>query len=154
MNKEEIKSEIKEKEELIEALKKERDKLIDDLKKCPLSKSEQLENVLSYGNEGGWCMDYTQRGIVENYIADRNRHETIQVQSIIEHAFDSYVCDNFEDQYEMEKLFNFPFNEDNMIERYEKRKEYQYTRIVDKQLYIDLLEDIITEGVKSFEFDW
>lgn len=154
MDKQEIQSLIQEKEALIEALKTERKQLIKDLKNCPLSKREQLQNVLKYGGKDCYCIDYTNGGILESYVEDRQRHQNINIEYVIEYAFDGYICDEFEHQEEMEALFDYPFGKDNIMERYDKRKENRYVRTVGKHEFEDLADDIINANVKSFTYDW
>lgn len=147
--KEEVKNYIKDLESQIQKLEADRADMVKKLKKFPLSKAEQLQNVLNYGGHSCWYLHGNSQ-LLEDYFACRNRHETIQVEDLIYSIIESNICETYEDQKEVEAIFG---NDDYTQEMYENQRKYHKT-FTSKEAFFQLADDIIKENVKSFEYDW
>lgn len=149
--KEEILNEIKEIDRQIEFLQKDKNKRVDELSKLPMDKAEKLQHVLNYGSDNSYLISRTSNGLIDMNLDRYNRHETVDVSDMIEYIMESYYCETYEDHLEiLELLSETPITQ----EKYDDYKEYQYNYAKPKQMFIDMIDDVIKAGVREFEFDW
>lgn len=147
--KEEVKNYIKDLESQIQKLEADRADMVKKLKEFSLSKAEQLQNVLQYGDHSTSYLHGNSQ-LLEDYFDKCNRYETIDVDDLICSIFEHNICETYEDQREVEILFG---DDDFTIERYENHRKY-FNTFVSKEAFFQLADDIIKENVKSFEYDW
>ena len=136
----------------IEALGKSKKELVEQLLSIKdLTKGEQIQNILDYGSHYNWIIDFTYGGILEDYVADRDRHTTIELHDVLDNI-GYYYAPTFEEHLEVLKMFGI--EKDFTKDKFDYFKEGKYSKERSMKDFEDLWNDIVKGGVSSFRFDW
>lgn len=153
MTRELILENLKQTEEKISKLQKHKEKLFQDLNKFPnLTDKEKLFDIMNYGSEKSWVINFTEDGLIHEYLQNLEYRGTeVSVKEMVESILEDNICDNLEDTNEILNLFSFKIlNED----EFEEVESKSYTEIRSKQDFLDMVEDIIEAKCSTFKFDW
>jgi len=144
MTREEIIKEIEETEERLRELK---NKLITT---PTTSLKEKFQNVFVKGNSTDYLIKITPDGIIDNYIENHNRYETVYLEELVDNIPYYYLVNNYKDYLEILDILGVDeddiLDEKEYLESSRKRKPKQY--------FLDFINDVIKAGVSEFKIDW
>lgn len=153
MKKEELQKEIQKIDQQISELETVKKEFVTELLGLDSTKGQKIQNILDYGGHNYWLIDYTRGGILEKYIADHDRHTTIEMDGIMDGIYGmSYYASTLEEQKEVFEMFGI--EEEVTQEMFDNARESKYTYEHPMKDFEDLWDDIVKAGVKSFTVDW
>lgn len=150
--KKEIQKEIQGVNKKIEKLEDKREELLKELTDCKdLTRAEKLQDVLSYGTDEPYCIN-SNSSIIENFLDNRRRYETIRIERIIEYAAENYLCDNYEDQLKATQMLGWDYEISK--EDYESWRESSPDYVMKIEDFEEFVDDLIKANCKTFKYDW
>lgn len=141
-------------DKIISLSEKKKNKLRKKLLKLTDSIKDKLMYLYCSDEYSSSILDYTEDGLIDEWLDNKHRHSTIIVLDMVESIFESYTVDNYKDYVEICDMFSHYNVYDSEEKFIEDTQSDDYYSVVDKQDFVDLANDIINNNVSSFKLDW